>query len=133
MGPAGSLDWTMRSKRLALAIGGAAVFAPFLLLAQQKHIAGCNAALNCKDGPYGYSAIKGPGNNGLLFGVGMRFGPGFQFLVVTPSFAPPPTPAVEGPMFHLRASLLPPPPTPTPAPALAGTPAAPVTPGPVRK
>ena len=91
-------------------------FAPFLLLAQQKPISGCNAALSCRDSPLGYSALKEPGQSGLLFGAGIRFGPGFQFFLAAPSLAVSPTPAVEGPMFHLRVSLLPPPPTPTPVP-----------------
>ena len=97
--------------------------APLLLLAQQKPIAGCNAALNCRDGPFGYSALKGPGGS-LLFGAGIRFGPGFQFFLVTPSLAASPTPAVEGPMFHLRVSLLPLPPTPTPVPEPSAKPPA---------
>ncbi len=106
----------MRSRRFVLGLAGTLAFAPFLLLAQQKPIAGCNAALNCKDGPPGYSALKGPGGSSLLFSAGIRFGPGFQFFLVTPSLAASPTPAVEGPMFHLRVSLLRPPPTPTPVP-----------------
>jgi len=93
--------------------------APLLVLAQQKPIAGCNAALSCRDEPAGYSALKEHGQGSLLFGAGIRFGPGFQFFLVTPNLAPSPTPALPGPMFHLRASPLPPRPTPTPGPEAA--------------
>jgi hypothetical protein len=117
----------MRRRRFVLGLAGTMAFVPFLLLAQQKPIAGCNAALNCRDGPFGYSALKGSGGS-LLFGAGIRFGPGFQFFLVTPSLAPSPTSAVEGPMFHLRASLLPPPPTPTPVPEPSAKPPASGTP-----
>jgi hypothetical protein len=118
----------MRSRHFVLGLAGTMALAPLLLLAQQKPIAGCNAALSCRDSPLGYSALKEPGQGGLLFGAGVRFGPGFQFFFVTPRFAPSPTPALEGPMFHLRASLLSSPPTPTPAPEPATKASAPVTP-----
>src|SRR5207245_3888184 len=91
----------MRGKRFVLGLAGTMALAPFFLLAQQKPIAGCNAALNCRNGPLGYLA-RGPGENGLLFGAGIRFGPGFQFFLVKPNLAASPTPAPAGPMFHLR-------------------------------
>ena len=116
---------------MVLGLAGTMALAPLLLLAQQKPIAGCNAALSCRESPLGYSALEEPGLGGLLFGAGVRFGPGFQFFLVTPKLAPSPTPSLEGPMFHLRASLLSSLsalPTPTPVPEPAAKASAPATP-----
>ncbi len=85
-----------------------------LLLAQQKPIQGCNGAISCNQ-PKGFSTLTGNAN--LLFGVGFRWGPGYEFRVITPNAAPSPTPSLDTRIFHLRdVSLLPPPPTATPAP-----------------
>jgi hypothetical protein len=87
-----------------------------LLLAQQKPIQGCNAAMSCNQ-PRGFSTLNGNAGGSVLFGVGFRWGPGYVFRVVTPNAAPEPTPSMDTRIFHLRdVSLLPPPPTPTPAP-----------------
>jgi hypothetical protein len=53
----------------------------------------------------------------VLFGVGVRFGPGFHFRVVTPR--PGKTRDEETPRARIfrNVSLWPPAPTPTPAPA----------------
>jgi hypothetical protein len=101
----------MRVKRLGLAVAGAIVCAG-LLLAQQTPIRGCNAAISCNQ-PKGFSTLTGNGN--VLFSVGSRWGPGYEFRVVTPNPAPEPTPSLDTRVFHLRDfSLLPPSPTPTP-------------------
>jgi hypothetical protein len=95
------------------------VFLPGSGAAQQQPITGCNAAPSCRDRGLGYSALKGNAGGSVLFGVGFRWGPGFQLLIVTPkpSLAPEPTPSVDTRIFHLRdVSLLPPQPTPTPLP-----------------
>ena len=85
-----------------------------LLLAQQRPIQGCNAALSCNQ-PRGFSTLTGNAN--VLFGVGFRWGPGYEFRVVTPNAAPEPTPSMDTRIFHLRdVSLLPPEPPPTPLP-----------------
>ena len=103
----------MRLKRLALGLAGAMVFTT-LLLAQQRPIQGCNAALSCNQ-PRGFSTLTGNAN--VLFGVGFRWGPGYEFRVVTPNAAPEPTPSMDTRIFHLRdVSLLPPEPPPTPLP-----------------
>ena len=103
----------MRVRRLGLGVAGAMVFTG-LLLAQQKPIQGCNAAISCNQ-PKGFSTLTGNAN--IFFGVGMRWGPGFEFRMVTPNAAPTPTPNLDTRIFHLRdVSLLPPSPTPTPAP-----------------
>ena len=101
----------MRVKRLGLTVAGATVFTG-LLLAQQTPIQGCNGALPCNQ-PKGFSTLTGNAN--VLFGVGFRWGPGYDFRVVKPKAAPEPTPTLDTRIFHLKdVSLLPPPPTPTP-------------------
>ena len=111
----------MRVPRFVLGILGAVAGAP-LLLAQQQPIHGCNGAITCNR-PLGYTALTG--NPSVFFGVGTRFGPGFQFLLVTPTAEPPApetTPDVR--VLHLKGvSLLPPTPTPTAAPTPRPTPA----------
>jgi hypothetical protein len=103
----------MRVKRLGLGVAGGMVFAG-LLLAQQTPIQGCNGAISCNQ-PKGFSTLTGNAN--VLFGVGFRWGPGYEFRVVTPNAPPEPTPSMDTRIFHLRdVSLLRPPPTPTPAP-----------------
>ncbi len=103
----------MRARRLGLGVAGAMVLTG-LLLAQQNPIQGCNGAISCNQ-PKGFSTLTGNAN--LLFGVGFRWGPGYEFRVVTPNAAPVPTPSMDTRIFHLRdVSLLPPPPTPTPQP-----------------
>ena len=90
-----------------------------LLVAQQTPIQGCNAALSCNQ-PRGYSTVRGNAGGSVLFGVGLRWGPGIHFLVVTPSIsspAPEPTPNLDARTFRLEGvSLLPPQPNPTPVP-----------------
>jgi hypothetical protein len=109
----------MRGKRLGLGIAGATIFATFLA-AQQKPIQGCNAALTCSQ-PRGYTTTRGNAGS-VLFGVGVQWGPGFHFVVVTPTLSyptPEPTPNLDARTFRLEGvSLLPPPPptTPTPTP-----------------
>ena len=103
----------MRVRRLGFGVAGAMVFTG-LLLAQQKPIQGCNGAISCNQ-PKGFSTLTGNGN--VFFGVGMRWGPGYEFRLVSPNAAPPPTPTMDTRIFHLReVSLLPPSPTPTPRP-----------------
>jgi len=102
----------MRVKRLGLAVAGAMVFTG-LLLAQQTPIQGCNGAMSCNQ-PKGFSTLTGNGN--VLFGFGFRWGPGYEFRVVTPKAAPEPTPSLDTRIFHLKDVSLLPPPTPTPAP-----------------
>jgi hypothetical protein len=103
----------MRVKRLALGVAGAMVFTG-LLLAQQNPIQGCNAAMSCNQ-PKGFSTLTGNAGGNAFFGVGFRWGPGYEFRVVTPNAAPQPTPSMDTRIFHLRdVSLLPPSPTPTP-------------------
>jgi hypothetical protein len=108
----------MRGKRLGLGLAGAMVVAT-LLVAQQKPIQGCNAALTCSQ-PRGYTTARGNAGGSVLFGVGVRWEPGFHFLVVTPSLSyptPEPTPNLDARTFRLEGvSLLPPQPTPTPVP-----------------
>ena len=104
----------MRFKRLGLGVAGAMVLTGWLL-AQQKPIQGCNGAISCNQ-PKGFSTLNG--NLHVLFGAGIRWGPGFEFRLITPNLAPSPTPSVDTRIFHLRdVSLLPPPPPPTPTPA----------------
>ena len=114
----------MRIKRLCLGLAGAMVFTA-LVLAQQKPVTGCLAAMSCRNRLLGYSTLRGNEGSSMLFGVGARWGPGFQFLMVTPSLAslvPEPTPSVDAQIFHLRdVSLLPPQPTPTPPPKSSGS------------
>jgi hypothetical protein len=101
----------MRLKRLGLGIAGAMVFTG-LLLAQQTPIQGCNGAISCNQ-PKGFSTLTG--NPNVLFGFGFRWGPGYEFRMVTPKAAPEPTPTMDTRIFHLKdVSLLPPSPTPTP-------------------
>jgi hypothetical protein len=106
----------MRLKRLALGLAGAMVFTT-LLLAQQKPIQGCNAALSCNQ-PRGFSTLTG--NPNVFFGAGVRWGPGIHFLIVTPSLTAPtpePTPNLDARTFRMHGvSLLPPQATPTPVP-----------------
>jgi hypothetical protein len=108
----------MRGKRLGLGLAGATVFTT-LLVAQQTPIQGCNAAITCSH-PRGYTTARGNAGGSVLFGVGVSWGPGFHFLVVTPSLsspAPEPTPNLEARTFRLQGvSLLPPQPTSTPVP-----------------
>ena len=104
----------MRVKRLGLTVAGATVFTG-LLLAQQTPIQGCNGALPCNQ-PKGFSTLTGNAN--VLFGAGFRWGPGYDFRVVTPNAAPVPTPSMDTRIFHLKDVSLLPPPTPTPAPRL---------------
>jgi hypothetical protein len=109
----------MRGRILVFGLAGAMVFVPGSGAAQQQPITGCNAAPSCRDRGLGYSTLAGNAGGSVLFGVGFRWGPGFQFLIVTPrpSLAPEPTPSVDTRIFHLRdVSLLPPQPTPTPLP-----------------
>ena len=102
----------MRVKRLGLAVAGAMVFTGWLL-AQQTPIQGCNGAISCNQ-PKGFSTLTGNAN--VLFGVGSRWGSGYDFRVVTPKAAPQPTPSMDTRIFHLKdVSLLPPSPTPTPS------------------
>lgn len=119
----------MRCRLLGFGLAGAMVLASRPGAAQQKPTTGCNAALSCRNKHLGYSALMGNAGGSVLFGVGARWGPGFQFLIVTPSvasFVPEPTPNVDARIFHLRdVSLLPPQPTPTPLPEPSGTPAVP--------
>jgi hypothetical protein len=108
----------MRGRIFVLGFAGAMVFAPGSG-AQQTPITGCNAALSCRNKGLGYTALTGNAGGNVLMGTGFRWGPGFQFLIVTPNFsvAPEPTPNVDTRIFHLRdVSLLPPSPTPTPQP-----------------
>lgn len=101
----------MRAGRLGLGVAGAMVFTG-LLLAQQTPIQGCNGAISCNQ-PKGFSTLTGNAN--VLFGFGLRWGPGYEFRLVTPNPAPSPTPSLDTRIFHLRdVSLLPPTPTPTP-------------------
>jgi hypothetical protein len=106
----------MRVQRLGLGLAGATVFTT-LLLAQQKPIQGCNAALSCNQ-PRGFSTLNGNAN--VFFGAGVRWGPGIHFLIVTPSLTSPtpePTPNLDARTFRLQGvSLLPPQATPTPVP-----------------
>ena len=107
----------MRGGIFVLGFAGAMVFAPGSG-AQQTPITGCNAALSCRNKGLGYTALTGNAGGNVLIGTGFRWGPGFQFLIVTPnvSVAPEPTPNVDTRIFHLRdVSLLPPQPTPTPS------------------
>jgi hypothetical protein len=108
----------MRGKGLVLGLAGATSLAT-LLFAQQKPIQGCNAALSCNQ-PRGFSTLTGNAGGSVLFGVGVRWGPGINFLVVTPSLSSPtpePTPNMDARTFHLQGvSLLPPKPTSTPVP-----------------
>jgi hypothetical protein len=108
----------MRGKRLVLGLAGATVFTT-LLVAQQTPIQGCNAALTCSQ-PRGYTTVRGNAGGSVLFGVGVGWGPGIHFLVVTPSITSPtpePTPNLDARTFRLQGvSLLPPQPTPTPVP-----------------
>jgi hypothetical protein len=107
----------MRGKRLVLGLAGAMVFAT-LLVAQQKPIQGCNGALTCSQ-PRGYTTTRGNAGS-VLFGVGVQWGPGFHFVVVTPTLSSPtpePTPNLDARTFRLEGvSLLPPQPTRTPVP-----------------
>ena len=104
-------------KRLGLGVAGAMVFTG-LLLAQQTPIQGCNGALTCSQ-PRGYTTTRGNAGS-VLFGVGVQWGPGFHFVVVTPTLSyptPEPTPNLDARTFRLEGvSLLPPQPTPTPVP-----------------
>jgi hypothetical protein len=113
----------MRVPRFVLGICGAVVCAP-LLLAQQKPIYGCNGAVTCNR-PLGYTALTG--NPSVFFGVGAHWGPGFQFLLVTPTAeAPGPETTPDIRVFHLKGvSLLPPVATPTPGPSPQPTPVPP--------
>ena len=108
----------MRAKGLVLGLAGAMVFAT-LLVAQQTPIQGCNGALPCNQ-PRGFSTLTGNAGGSVLFGVGVRWGPGIHFLVVTPTLTSPtpePTPNLDARTFRLQGvSLLPPQPTPTPIP-----------------
>ena len=111
-----SVTRDMRGRILVFGLVGAMVFAPGFGAAQQQPITGCNAALSCRNRLLGYSTLTGNADGSVLFGVGFRWGPGFQFRIVTPKAASPePTPSVDARNFHLRhVSLLPPEPTPTP-------------------
>ena len=106
----------MRVKRPGLGVAGAIVFTT-LAVAQQKPIQGCNGAIPCNQ-PKGFSTLNG--NAGVFFGVGVRWGPGINFLIVTPTVTyptPEPTPNLDARSFRLEGvSLLPPQPTPTPVP-----------------
>ena len=108
----------MRGKRLVLGLAGAMIFTT-LLVAQQTPIQGCNAALTCSQ-PRGYTTTRGNAGGSVLFGVGVQWGPGFHFVVITPSLSyptPEPTPNLDTRTFRLEGvSLLPPQPTPTPVP-----------------
>ena len=70
--------------RVGLVVAGAMVFTGWLL-AQQTPIQGCNGAISCNQ-PKGFSTLTG--NGSVLFGVGFRWGPGYEFRVVTPKAAP---------------------------------------------
>ena len=108
----------MLGKCLGLGLAGATVFTT-LLVAQQTPIQGCNAALTCSQ-PRGYTTVRGNAGGSVLFGVGVNWGPGFHFLVITPTLSSPtpePTPNLDARTFRLAGvSLLPPQPTRTPVP-----------------
>jgi len=112
----------MRGRIFVFGLAGAMVLAPGSGAAQQTPITGCNAALSCRNRLLGYSTLTGNAGGSLLFGAAIRWGPGVQFLIVTPRAAysaPEPTPNMDARSFHLRdVSLLPPEPTPTPLPSL---------------
>jgi hypothetical protein len=76
----------MHVKRLGLAVAGAMVFTG-LLLAQQTPIQGCNGAISCNQ-PKGFSTLTGNAGGSVLFGVGFRWGPGYEFRVAPPPAAP---------------------------------------------
>ena len=121
---------------LALACGMA--LAPVLLTAQQLPVApGCNAALSCRQRAFASLNQGGSIGGGVFFGMGLKWDPGFDFFIAGPGgvfgagvsserdqkvwFAGPgdisllarPAREVDGQLFHLRVSLLPPPPTAT--------------------
>ena len=117
----------MRVGRLVLGMTGAMALATSWAAAQQQPAQGCHAGISCR--PRGFSALNpDKGNGSTLFGAGFRFGPGFQFFVVTPFTKPPepePAPVQRFRVFHLgNVSLLPSEPEPTPAPAPQPTPPA---------
>ena len=98
------------------ALGLACVMAlVYAASAQEAPVHGCGAAVSCR--PLGFSTL-GTNPNSLVFG-GFRFGPGFQFYLVTPVAKPlSPEQPLDGDVriFHLRnVTLLPPTMTPTPA------------------
>ncbi|HKA36359.1 MAG TPA: hypothetical protein VKH43_06030 [Thermoanaerobaculia bacterium] len=115
----------MRPRRVSLAVSGLFLLAAAAsVVAQQQPIHGCNAAPSCR--PLGYSTLdKNAGFGGFFFGVGARFGPGFNVFVPgvkeIPVLAPPAPPTGE--IFHLGASLLNPLPTPALFPPPSTTPA----------
>ena len=117
----------MRPRRLLLPAAVAFFAAAAFSVAQQQPIHGCNAAPSCR--PLGFSTLdKNAGFGGFFFGVGARWGPGFELFVPASREIPilaPPAPGT-GEIFHLGASLL----NPLPAPTLLSPP--PPTPSPDR-
>lgn len=117
----------MRAVGLGLLLAGGMASLPSLILAQQKPVYGCNAAPSCR--PLGFSNLNSnPGVSGMFFGIGAAWGPGFDVHVVAPHEIPliqKKPRRVDGELFHLHASLLPPMPflTPSPAPPPTPTPA----------
>jgi hypothetical protein len=113
----------MRLRRFLTAAVGILFLAAASTVAQQQPIHGCNAAASCR--PLGFSTLdKNAGFGGLFFGVGARFGPGFDIFIPASSqilLAAPPT-TFRGEIFHLGVSLMHPAPTPTPFPPPAPTP-----------
>jgi hypothetical protein len=109
----------MRAIGLALGLAGWIALMPFPILAQQRPVYGCNAAPSCR--PLGVAGLNSNlGVSGVFFGMGMAWGPGFNIHIVAPNVIPlfeKKASPVEGELFHLRVSLLPPMPFLTPAPA----------------
>ena len=106
----------MRAVRVALGIAGATLLAAAAPGAEPKPIHGCHAAPTCQ--PLGFSTLnRNSGDSFVFFGVGMKFGPGFELFV--PGMArdipilvtEPPKPASGEDVIHLRASLLSPEPS----------------------
>jgi hypothetical protein len=114
----------MRPRRILLPTAGAFFFAAAAsTLGQQQPIHGCNAAPSCR--PLGYTTLdKNAGFGGFFFGVGARWGPGFDLFVAAPKeIVLTPPPPVTGEIFNLGVSLLNPLPAPTLFPPPATTPA----------
>jgi len=112
-------------------VAAAATLTPIASIAQQQPIYGCRQSINCRPSPTSNSALNDPGMRGLLVGMGIKWGPGFQMGLVMPALNIPligQEPTYDVKDFHLRnASLLP---TPEPAAAEPAAPVPTVTPGP---
>ena len=109
-------------------ISAGALLAALAAGAQQQPIFGCRTAVSCRPSPISGSALVDGSSSGTLLGVGISWGPGYNFRMVTPPPAPtpPPTTGIETRVFRYGVHLLPTPePTVTPAPRPPDTSASP--------